>query len=443
MVITKDVLSGMKHAYDKNPVMKAASLAIAKQPVDEVAFDRGVKNNVSFIFNHEVKTMAVTNQKSSGRCWLFAALNLFREIAAKKLNVGFFELSQNFIAYYDKLEKANYFLEAVMEIIGCPKDDRLYTHILQTGIQDGGQWDMMVNLVKKYGLVPKSAMPETFQSENTRSLNSAINILLRRAAAQMRHAYKNGADENELKRFADYTLESIHALLTAGYGCPPEKFDYEYIDKDGKYVRLENLTPESFFKDYIGFDFDSYISLIHSPTDDKPFERNYTVRFLGNVVEGAPVRYLNVDMDVIKNAVMRTIDSGESVWFGSDVGWFMERSDGLLLNNLTDLNTLFGGIDFETDKEDMLDARMSAMDHAMTITGYHEVNGKPVRWKIQNSWGSDKGDKGYYVMDDKWFDNFVYQAVVNRKYVPAEIENADSQETIVLDPWDPMGTLAE
>lgn len=443
MEITKDRLDSMKKKYASNPAMRAASLALALKPVDEVAFDSERAAACRYLFNHEVETMKVTNQKSSGRCWLFAALNLFRELAAKKMNVEFFELSQNYIAYYDKLEKANFFLDSIMKTLDAPKDDRLVSYIVSTGIQDGGQWDMMVNLVKKYGLVPKDAMPETFQSSNTRSLNRAMNVLLRRAAAILRREYRKGADKEALEKICAETLSNVHSLLTAGYGCPPEAFDLEYRDRDGKYVRAAGLTPKSFFDEYIAFPFDEYTSVIHSPTDDKPFGRGYTVRFLGNVVGGAPISYLNAEIDVMKKAIMTTIDAGETVWFGSDVGWFMNRESGALIKDLTDYSPLFGGIDFSTDKADKLDYRMSAMNHAMTITGYHEVDGKPVRWKIQNSWGDERGEKGYYMMDDQWFDNFVYQAVVKKSLLPASLVKALDDAPIVLDPWDPMGTLAD
>ena len=443
MQISKEILSNMNNDFSQNPAMKAASLAISRQPVDEVIYNGKNANECIYLFNHEVKTMKVTNQKGSGRCWLFAALNLFRELAAKKMNVKFFELSQNFIAYYDQLEKANYFLDSVLKTLHLPKDDRLVVHILESGIQDGGQWDMMVSLVKKYGLVPKSAMPETFQSENTRSLNRAINMKLRRAAGILRREHKNGADEETLNTIVEKTVSDIHHMLTAGYGCPPEKFDLEYIDKDEKYVRVEGLTPKAFFDEYIAFPFDEYVSLIHSPTDDKPMNRAYTVRFLGNVVGGQKITYVNAELDVMKKAVMETIDQGETVWFGSDVGWFMDRAAGSLIMDLSDYSPLFGGMEFASSKEDKLDMRMSAMDHAMTITGYHEVHGKPVRWKIQNSWGEEKGDKGYYMMNDEWFDNFVYQAVVKKSLLPKEVLSALDQEFITLDPWDPMGTLAD
>ena len=443
MTIEKTDIARMMDAYKANPALRAASLAMGRQNLDEIVFDSQKANEGQFLFNHELETLPVTNQKSSGRCWLFAALNLFREIANKKLNMEQFELSQNYIAYWDKLEKANYFLDSIMKTLDLYKDDRLVNYIVTTGIQDGGQWDMMANLVKKYGLVPKSAMPETHKSSNTGSLNRAVNVKLRRAAAILRREYRNGASKEALEEICRLTLTDIHGMLTAAFGEPPEVFDFEYKDKDKNFVRVEGLTPQRFWDEYIAFPFDEYVSLINSPTDDKPFGKAYTVRFLGNVVEGDSICYLNVDIDTIKKAVMTTIDSGESVWFGSDVGWFMDRSSGCLIDDLTDYGPIFGGMEFKCSKEDKLDYRMSAMDHAMTITGYHEVNGKPVRWKIQNSWGDERGSKGYFMMNDGWFDNYVYQAVVKKSLLSKELLKALTEEKQVLEPWDPMGTLAD
>ena len=442
MIIDSERFSAMKAATAANPALKAAALAISRQPIDEVVYDGAKAWEGQYVFNHKVETMTVTNQKSSGRCWLFAALNLFREIAGKKMNVEQFELSQNYIAYWDKLEKANYFLDSIMKTLDAPKFDRVLDTVVITGIQDGGQWDMMANLVKKYGLVPKSAMPETFLSSNTRSLNRCINVKLRRTAAILRREYKNGAAEAQLNEIYAAALTDIQGILTAAYGVPPEKFDLEYYDKDKNFVRDADLTPKSFWDKYIAFPFDEYVSLINSPTDDKPFNKAYTIRFVGNVVEGDPVCYLNVDIDTIKKAVMQTIDAGEPVWFGSDVGWFMDRESGALLNDLTDYGPLFGGMEFKCSKEDKLDYRMSAMDHAMLITAYHEKDGTPIRWRIENSWGDEKADKGYFMMDDGWFDNYVYQAVIKKSLLSKELLAALEAEKQVLDPWDPMGTLA-
>ncbi|MBR4235408.1 MAG: C1 family peptidase [Clostridia bacterium] len=443
MIISKSEYERMNAVYASRPALRAAALAMGRQDLNEVIYDSAQGAKCSFVFNHELETLPVTNQKRSGRCWLFAALNLFRETAAKKLNADKFELSQNYIAYFDKLEKANYFLDSIMKTLDLYKDDRLVNYIVTTGIQDGGQWDMMANLVKKYGLVPKDAMPETHMSSSTHSINAAVNVKLRRAAAILRREHARGAGAEELEKIQRDTLTDIHNMLTAAFGCPPEKFDLEYRDKDKNFVRIEGLTPKTFWDEYIAFPFDEYVSLINSPTDDKPYDKAYTIRFLGNVVEGDPVCYLNTDMATIKKAVMQTIDSGESVWFGSDVGWFMDRETGALINDLNDYSPLFGGMEFKCSKEDKLDYRMSAMNHAMTITGYHEVNGTPVRWKIQNSWGDERGCKGYYMMNDEWFDEYVYQAVVKKSLLPGKLLDALKAEKQVLEPWDPMGTLAE
>ncbi|MBQ3223578.1 MAG: C1 family peptidase [Clostridia bacterium] len=443
MKLTKEALAAYQKSYNENPAMKAASYAISKHPIDEVIFDQSAANSVSHLFNHLVPTMRATNQKGSGRCWLFAALNVMRERVAKEAGIEQFELSQNYMAFWDKLEKSNYVLESILETLDEAPYSRLLDYILQTGVQDGGQWDMFVSLVEKYGVVPQSAMPETFLSGNTRSVNRVINIKLRRTAAVMRKMHAEGASRADLEKVQAEVMDEIYSILCAAFGCPPTEFDWEYKNKEGAIVREAGLTPKAFFDKYVAFPFDEYASIINSPTADKPYNRAYTVRFLGNVVGGRPVSYLNTDIETMKAAVIKQINAGETVWFGSDCGWYGDREGGKWVVDMTDYGPLFGGMAFDTTKEERLDMRLSAMNHAMTITGYHEVDGKPVRYRIQNSWGEDRADKGYYVCDDKWFDDYVFQAVVRKEYLPAELLAAEGTEPIVLDPWDPMGTLAD
>lgn len=443
MKLTQEVLSACQKAYDANLTMKAASLAISKHPIDEVVFDQAAANQVPHLFNHEIKTLRAANQKASGRCWLFAALNVMRERVAKKCNLENFELSQNYMAFWDKLEKSNYVLQSVLETLDDAPYTRLLDFVLQTGVQDGGQWDMFVSLVEKYGMVPQCVMPETYLSSNSRSINRVLNIKLRRTAAEMRKMHAAGASMTDLEKLQAEVMNEIYSILCAAYGCPPTSFDWEYKTRDGQIVRVEGLTPQSFSEEYVAFPFDEYVSIINSPTRDKPYNRLYTVRFLGNVVGGRPVTYLNTDIETMKAAVVRQLSTDEIVWFGSDCGWYGDRESGKWVVDMTDYSPLFGGIAFDTTKEERLDMRLSAMNHAMTITGYHEVNGKPVRYRIQNSWGEERGDKGYYVMDDKWFDDFVFQAVVRKEYLPTELLAALDTDAIVLDPWDPMGTLAD
>jgi len=443
MKLTKETLCAYQHSYDTNPAMKAASYAISKHPIDEVVFDQSAANSVSHLFNHEIKTMSATNQKGSGRCWLFAALNVLRERTAAKCNIEQFELSQNYMAFWDKLEKSNYLLESILETLDEAPYSRLLDFILQTGVQDGGQWDMFVSLVEKYGVVPQSAMPETFLSSNSRSINRVLNIKLRRTASILRKMHADGASRADLEKVQADVMGEIYSILCAAYGCPPTEFDWEYKNKDGAIIREAGLTPKAFFDKYVAFPFDEYASIINSPTKDKPFNRAYTVRFLGNVVGGRPVSYLNTDIETMKAIGVKQLASGETVWFGSDCGWYGDRDTGKWVMDMTDYSPLFGGVEFGSTKEERLDMRQSAMNHAMTITGYHEVDGKPVRYRIQNSWGTERADKGYYVCDDKWFDEFVFQAVVRKEYLPAELLAAAETEPIALDPWDPMGTLAD
>lgn len=443
MQITREAISAYQKNYNANPVMKAASLAISKHPIDEVIFDQSAANSVSHLFNHEIKTLSATNQKASGRCWLFAALNVLRERTAKTCNLDKFELSQNYMAFWDKLEKSNYVLESILNTLDEAPYSRLLDYILQTGVQDGGQWDMFVNLVEKYGVIPQSVMPETFLSSNTRSINRVLNIKLRRTAGILRKMHKDGASRADLEKVQGKVMDEIYSILCTAFGCPPTEFDWEYKDKDGNVHREAGLTPKTFFEKFVAFPFEEYASIINSPTADKPYNRAYTVRFLGNVVGGHPVCYLNTCIETMKSAVVKQLESGETVWFGSDCGWYGDRETGKWVVDMTDYSPLFGGIAFDTTKQERLDMRMSAMNHAMTITGFHEVDGKPVRYRIQNSWGEDRADKGYYVMSDEWFNEFVFQAVVRKEFLPAELLAAAGTEPIVLDPWDPMGTLAD
>lgn len=393
-------------------------------------------------FSIDLKTMPVTNQKSSGRCWIFAGLNVLREIVAKKCQIAQFELSQNYIAFYDKYEKINYFLECMIELKDCNPDDRTFKHIVSTGVQDGGQWDMFVSLIKKYGVVPKQAMDETYASSNTRDTNFLINTKLRQAAYTIQTMAKNNASDEAIYQYKDQVLNELYGLLCTVNGVPPQTFDFEYVDEKGVYHLEQHLTPKSFNDTYIGDCLDDYISIINAPTADKPFNRIFTVSYLGNVIEGNPITYLNVEMDIFKQLVLKQLSDGEVVWFGSDCGKFSSRDEGVFDDSAFKYDDTFG-IDFSLSKGAMLTYGHSMMNHAMVLTGVNLVDGKNTKWKIQNSWGDGAGKKVYFVCSDTWFDRFVYQAVVNKKYLSDNLKDALKGQPIVLKPWDPMGSLAD
>lgn len=423
---------------EKNAVVRHA---MNKTPLSTVVRSDDDIQDVNFDFDINIKTLSVANQKASGRCWIFAATNCLREMIAKKLNLEKFELSQSYIAFYDRLEKVNFTLEAVIELINKDYDDRTLTFILQNGIGDGGQWDMFVNIVNKYGLCPKHAFPETNTSSATRDTNSLINFNIRKFASDAKALYESkGLDA--VKRLKKSVLKKVYFLLIDAYGVPPTTFNFEYTNKDGEYHIEQNLTPLSFKEKYIGNKLDEYVSIINAPTKDKPFGKAYTVKYLGNVVGGKIVTHLNLEMKRLKELILKQLKDGEIVWFGSDVGFYGDREGGIWDDRLFDYKSAVD-LDYKMNKGESLDYRASAMNHAMCITGVALKAGKPTKWKIENSWGTANGESGYYFMSASWFDQFTYQAVVNKKYLsPAELK-AYEGKVIELKPWDPMGSLAD
>lgn len=441
--VSSEMLSKFEESYESSKLLKAMTNALAKNSVDAIAFVPSSSKNTSFKFSIDIPTMEVTNQKQSGRCWIFSGLNVLREIIGKKYNIENFEFSQNYIAFWDKFEKINYFLESVIDLADRPIDDRTLTYILSTGIQDGGQWDMLVSLIKKYGLVPKEAMDETYQSSHTRAMNGLIDTKLKQYAASLRRGYSFGKSRAALDAEKQQMLTEMYGLLCACFGVPPKTFDFEYVDRDKNYVNKRELTPLQFHRDYIGNILDDSVSITNAPTIDKPFNRTYTVEYLGNVLDGTEIKYLNLELSVLKKLVLAQLTDRQVVWFGSDVGKYGDRDAGIWDDGAYDYAAAFD-MSFSLSKEDSLDYRQSAMNHAMVITGVNlDEDGNPTKWKIENSWSDEKGKKGYYVMSDSWFDKYVYQAVVDRKYLGESQLQALSGEPIHLSPWDPMGSLAD
>ncbi|MBC1754778.1 aminopeptidase C [Listeria seeligeri] len=436
--ITFDQLENFSKKWHENPDKVVFQASIMKNGIKAATENPESKARVRPVFSHEVATDKVSNQQQSGRCWMFAALNTFRHKLNGTLGLKDFELSQNFINFWDKLEKANYFLENIIETANEDEDSRLVSWLLDTPQQDGGQWDMLVSIIEKYGAVPKSAMPETFQSSKSADLNHLLNERLRTDAVILRKAVNEKTNASALK---EEMLVEIYQLLVMSLGEPPKVFDFEYRNKDNEFKQDLQISPKDFFKRYIDVDLRDYIPLINAPTKDKPFNQAFTVDYLGNIVGGAPIKYLNVEMDVLKKAAAEQIKDGETVWFGCDVGQLSERSSGIMDTNIFLTNQTFG---FKTKmtKAERLDYKHSMLTHAMVLTGINVADGVVNRWKVENSWGEAIGNKGYFVASDAWMDEFTFQVVVQKKYLSEELLNAFNQEPIALKPWDPMGSLA-
>ena len=423
---------------DKNTIIRHA---LVKNSLYTVAASQDEIKEMDFNFDINIKTLPAANQKASGRCWLFAATNVCREVIAKKLNLANFELSQSYLAFYDRLEKSNYLLEAVIELIDKDYDDRTLAFLLQNGVGDGGQWDMFVSLANKYGLCPKNVYPETNTSSATRETAQLINFSIRKFASDAKALYLEKGLE-AVRKEKDNVLNKIYFLLVNAYGLPPEKFDFEYTDKDGNYHIEKGFGALSFKDKYLGDSLNDYVSLINAPTKDKAFGKTYTIQYLGNVVGGKQVTHLNVTMDRMKELILKQLKDDRIVWFGSDVGFYRENDEGVWDDTRFDLNTPFG-LDLKMNKGESLDYHASQMNHAMCITGVSFKEGIPSKWKIENSWGKDRAKDGYYMMSASWFDQFVYQAVVDKKYLNKDELKALEGEAVVLKPWDPMGSLAD
>lgn len=441
-IISQEMIERFSKDFRGDPMNRILMNAIKKNGVQAVAMNQDVPVAMQYTFSHEIKTGEITNQKQSGRCWLFAALNTLRQHVMRHCDLESFEFSQNYLMFWDKFEKANYFLENILETLDEETDSRLVAWLLMAPVNDGGQWDMFFNLVEKYGLVPKYVMPETFQSSQSRAMNQLLTAKLREDAAKLRaqyHKYKRS--EAELREQKAAMLQEIYRILCLCLGEPPVRFDFEYRDKAQKFHRDPDLTPQEFYQKYVNVDLHEYVSLINAPTSDKPFYRTYTVKYLGNVKGGKDVLYLNVEVDVLKALAIKQLQNEEPVWFGCDVGKMMDRETGIMDTALFDYATALG-VPFHLTKAERLEYGDSLMTHAMVFTGVNLVDGKPNRWKVENSWGKDIGNRGFFVMSDAWFDQFVYQVVVKKNDLPEHLQTALQQKPIELQPWDPMGSLA-
>lgn len=439
--LTSQRLGELRKQFNANPTNRVALNAVTQTNIDDVALDREVITTTDHTFSHLLDQWEVTNQKKSGRCWMFAGLNLFRVGAMQKMDLENFEFSQNYTLFWDKLERANYFLEAIIETADRPVDDRTVAFLLDKPLDDGGQWNMFINVVTKHGVAPKAAMPETFSSSETQRMNANVIATLRRCARDLRALRASGAPMEAARAEKDRMVQDVYTMLCIHLGAPPESFDWQWNDKDRNFHRDGAMTPQKFAEKYITLPIDEYVCLVHDPRKRHETNRTYTVEYLGNVVGGERVIYLNVEIDLIKQLAMKTIMDGEPVWFGCDVGKMMRRDLGIWDEKLFDYEGVYG-TSFDMPKADRLVYHQTLMTHAMLFTGVDVVHEKPRRWRVENSWGDDNGKKGFYVMNDSWFGEHVFEIAAKKSALPSELQQALTQEPIVLPAWDPMGSLA-
>ena len=440
--LEQDFTDKLYAAYEANPKFAAIENAISHNGLLASLEKRSAAVENIPVFSLDLTKDKVSDQKASGRCWMFAALNTFRHKMIAGFQLEDFELSQAHTFFWDKYEKSNWFLEQVLATADQELTSRKVKFLLDTPQQDGGQWDMVVSLFEKYGVVPKSVYPESISSSNSRELNQILNKLLRQDAQILRELVAEGANSADLQAKKEELLQGVFNFLAMNLGLPPRQFDFSYRDKDNNFHSESGLTPQVFFKKYVDLKLDDYVSIINAPTVDKPYGKSYTVEMLGNVVGSKPVRYLNVEMDRLKELAIAQMQAGETVWFGSDVGQSSNRKAGIMADGMYDFTSSMD-IQLTQDKAGRLDYSESLMTHAMVLTGVDlDENGKAKKWKVENSWGEKVGNKGYFVASDSWMDEYTYQIVVRKEFLTEAELAAYEEEPIVLAPWDPMGALA-
>jgi bleomycin hydrolase len=431
----------LQTAFASNASYRLAQNAVTRNSVDDIALDNRVVFAADHSFSISLDDWGVTDQKQTGRCWMFAGLNLLRFSARQVLGVKEFEFSQNYLMFWDKLERANYFFEAIIESADRDVDDRSVAFLLDQPLSDGGQWNMFISLVNKHGLVPKALMPETNSSSNSRRMNGVLRSKLREGARRLREMHADGAPIEALRSVKNAYLEIVHRMLSIHLGTPPQRFAFQWRTSAGEFERTESLSPREFAGRFVQLPLDDYVCLVHDPRPANPYGRTYTVEYLGNVLGGRRVIYLNVEMPLMKQIAQRTLEAGEPVWFGCDVGKQMRRDLGLMDRGLYDLDSVYDTT-FELDKAARLAYGETRMTHAMLFTGVDVVDGCARRWRVENSWGADPGQKGFFTMNDTWFDEFMFEIAARRSFLPAELQDALDMEPTVLPPWDPMGALA-
>lgn len=443
--VTLEDLGAARKQFVEERANVIAKNAVTAQGIREVArVPEAVAANTG-TFDVEVRQGKRCDQKRSGRCWMFASLNTMRTRIIDRYDLKTFELSQAYPLFFDKVEKSNWFLENVLDTLDEPLSGRLMAHLLEDPISDGGQWDMFRALVRKYGVVPKEAMPETACSSNTRDMDAYLTRYLRGAAKRLRESHEAGVGTDDLRAMKKEIMGEVTSLLITCLGEPPVQFDVRLRDKDDELVLSGTYTPQEFFDKVVSMPVDDYVSVISAPTADKPFGHTYTVDRLGNVAEAGGVRYLNLPVERLKELAVAQLQDGLPVWFGCDVIQSFIRDEGIMDTASLDVDGLFGfPVEGCLDRAERLDYGESLMTHAMVLEGVNlDAAGKPTLWKVENSWGDKRAKDGFDSIADAWFNQYVYQVVVDKRFLSdSERKTYETEEPTVLAPWDPMGSLA-
>ncbi|MBB1069999.1 C1 family peptidase [Limosilactobacillus sp. RRLNB_1_1] len=433
--LTSKMVEKLKKEFHSRKDAEIIARAIQKNGIKASSEDPASSERLHRAFSYEIKTGKPTNQRHSGRCWSFAALNTLRHKFATKYKFKDFELSQNYLFFWDRIERANMFFQKIIATADKPLHDRTVDFYFSFALNDGGQWANAASIIEKYGVVPEYVMPDTHNTKDTSDVAEVFDSLMRKDALELRTMVQTNASEKELQEAQERMMGDVYKIAAYSFGEPPAKFDLEYRDDDKKFHQVLGLTPLKFYHEYFDTNLNDYIVVTNAP--DHEMDRSYLMPAQDSVVDGLPIKFVNVPFEELQEGAIKQLKAGETVWVGNDVLQQMDRKRGLMDAKLYHREELLD-VDFVMDKKHRLETKQGVVSHAMTLTGFDMVNDQPTRWKIENSWGKDNGDNGYFVMTQDWFEEYTYEAVINKKYLSDRVKKVAASEPEILPAWDSL-----
>lgn len=433
--LTSKMVEKLKKEFHSRKDAEIIARAIQKNGIKAVSEDPTASERLHRAFSYEIKTGKSTNQRHSGRCWSFAALNTLRHKFATKYKFKDFELSQNYLFFWDRIERANMFFQKIIATADKPLHDRTVDFYLSFALNDGGQWANAASIIEKYGVVPEYVMPDTHNTKDTSDVAEVFDSLMRKDAIELRAMVQTNASAAELQEAQERMMGDVYKIAAYSFGEPPAKFDLEYRDDDKKFHQVLGLTPLKFYHEYFDTNLSDYVVVTNAP--DHEMDRSYLMPAQDSVVDGLPIKFVNVPFEELQKGAIKQLQAGETVWVGNDVLQQMDRKRGLMDAKLYHREELLD-VDFVMDKKHRLETKQAVVSHAMTLTGFDMVNDQPTRWKIENSWGKDNGDNGYFVMTQDWFEEYTYEAVINKKYLSDRVKKVADSEPVTLPAWDSL-----
>lgn len=436
--ISQQMLEEIRRAQPAASTTAALRNALAGTSINQLATRADNPDATDTYFSNEVPSKGITDQQSSGRCWLFTGLNVMRAKMIKQYGMGAFEFSQNYNFFYDQLEKANLFLQATVDNARKPMSDKTVEWLFKNPLSDGGTFCGVIDVVSKYGVVPSEVMPESFNANNTSRMSQLIMLKLREYGLTLRKAVADGRKPAAIEKQKTQMLATIYHMLTLSLGEPVREFSWTMKDAEGKPVgEARTYTPQSFYKEYVGTDLkNTYVMLMNDPS--RPYHQTYTIDLDRHSYDGMQWTYLNLPMDEIKPLAIASIKDSTMMYFSCDVGKFYNSKTGVLSLKNYDYESLFSTT-FPMTKAERISTFASASSHAMTLMAVDlDTQGKPTKWMVENSWGASAGYKGHLIMTDEWFDEYMFRLVVDKKYVPAATLKLLEKKPVLLPAWDPL-----